>query len=287
MKNKTFKRMLAVMMLVLSIFMLFPYFLMLITSVKTMGDIQSPSFTFIPREVVFSNYIEAMSRGDWPRYFGNSIYVTFITVLASLMLNSITGYAFARLRFKGRDVLFIIALIGLMVPRQVTMLPLFIVLKNFPLVGGNSILGQGGHGFINSYAGMILPYVAGSFGVFLFRQFYLNFPRSLDDAARIDGLGRVKTFIYIYAPLSKPIFATLAALKTTQTWTEFTWPLIITSKDHMKTVQLALTMFRNETEIQWNLLMAATTVITLPLIIVFLCAQKYFIQGIVTSGIKG
>jgi multiple sugar transport system permease protein len=260
---------------------------MLATSLKTVGELQSEVFTFIPKNLAFNNYIEALSRGNWPRYFWNTFYVTFITVLISLIINSTAGYSFARLDFKGRNTLFIISLIGLMIPPQVTMLPLFIVLKKFPLAGGNDIFGNGGMGYINSYMGLIMPYVAGSFGVFLFRQFYLNFPRSLDDAAKIDGLGRIKTFLYIYAPLSKPIFATLACLKATQTWTEYTWPLIMTTNDQMKTVQLALTMFRDETSIQWNLMMAATALITLPLIILFFLAQKYFVEGIVTTGIKG
>lgn len=286
-KNKGKNRVLVIVMFIVSLLMLFPFFLTLITSVKTMAEIQSPSFTFIPKKIVLYNYVEAMSRGNWLGYFWNSFFITSVTVATSLFINSIAGYAFARLKFKGRDTLFLISLIGLMVPTQVTMIPLFIIMKNFPFAGGNNIFGQGGLGLVNSYLGMIFPYIAGSFGVFMFRQFYLSFPKSLDDAAKIDGIGRIKTFYYIYMPLSKPVFATLAALKATQTWTEYIWPLIITNSDSMKTVQLALAMFRSDTDVQWNLLMAATTLIILPLLIVFLVAQKYFVEGIVTTGIKG
>lgn len=287
MENKKFNNLISVIMFILSLVMLFPFFLMVMTSFKTMAEIQSNTFTLFPKHFNFIHYIEAMSRGDWGRYFFNSFFVTSVTVVVSLIINSMSGYAFARLHFRGRDTLFVIALIGMMVPHQVTMVPLFIILKNFPLVGGNDILGQGGMGWVNSYMGMILPYIAGAFGVFLFRQFYLNFPTSLDDAASIDGLNKFQTFMKIYVPLGKPIFATLAVFKATQTWSEYGWPLVITNSDNMKTVQLALTMFKDESIVIWNQMMAATTLITLPLILAFVFAQRYFVKGIATTGMKG
>ncbi len=284
-KIKT-KKYLILIMSILSVVMLIPFVILISTSLKSMEDIQSSVFTFIPKQVVWHNFIDAMSRGNWFRYFWNTFFVTVVVVVFSLITNSLTGYAFARLRFRGREWLFVCTLIGFMIPPQVTMIPLFTVLKNFPLVGGNDILGNGGIGFVNSYYALILPYIAGSFGVFMFRQFFMNFPQALDDAARIDGLGRFKAFCLIYVPLSKPVFATLAVLKATQTWNEYTWPLVITNTDEMKTVQLALTLFKTETDIQWNLLMAATLMISLPLIILFVFAQRYFVEGIVTTGLK-
>ncbi|MDF2960301.1 MAG: carbohydrate transporter rane protein 2, family [Paenibacillus sp.] len=278
---------LSVLMLVMSLIMLIPFGLMVLTSIKTMGEIQAPQFVFKPERISLDNYWEAMQRGNWVQYFKNSFIITTVTVIVSLFINSISGYSFARLKFKGRDLLFLISLIGLMIPPQVTMIPVFLILKHVPFAGGNDWSGQGGLGWINSYMGLIAPYVAGSFGVFLFRQFYLNFPKDLDDAAKMDGLSTVKTYWHIYVPLSKPIFATLIALKATQSWNEYTWPLIVTNSEAMKTVQLALTLFRDETQVQWNLLMAATTLIVLPLMVIFLFAQKHFIEGIATTGIKG
>jgi multiple sugar transport system permease protein len=286
MENKKLKYLIAALMFILSLVMLFPFFLMVTTSFKTMAEIQG-TFMLIPKHFHFINYIDAMAHGDWGRYFFNSFFITTVTVVVSLIINSMAGFAFARLHFPGRDTLFVIALIGMMIPPQVTMVPLFIILKNFPLVGGNDFFGQGGMGWVNSYMGMILPYIAGAFGVFLFRQFYLNFPTSLDDAAAIDGLNKFQTFIRIYVPLGKPIFATLMVFKATSTWNEYSWPLVITTSDAMKTVQLALTMFKDESLVIWNQLMAATTLITLPLIVVFLFAQRYFVEGIVNTGIKG
>lgn len=285
-KQKVYQLTLTVVMFLLSVIMLLPLIMMLSTSLKTEAELMEPTFRLLPRHFAFVNYLTAMQRGNWPLYFWNSFIVTFISVIVSLLINSTAGYAFARLKFKGRDFLFMAALIGMMVPQQVTMVPLFVILRKIPFVGGNDFFGNGGHGFVNSYWGMILPQLAGAFGVFLFRQFFMNFPSSLDDAAKIDGLGRLKAFIHIYLPLSLPVFATLAALKTTMVWSEYTWPLIITQSDSLKTVQLALTMFRTENEVQWTLLMAATTLITLPLIALFLAAQKYFVEGIAATGMK-
>jgi multiple sugar transport system permease protein len=285
-KQKVYKTTVTVVMFILSALMLMPFVLMLSTSLKSEAELLEPAFRIIPKHFVFANYITAMQTGDWPLYFWNSFFVTIVSVVGSLVINSTAGYAFARLKFKGRDVLFLAALIGMMVPQQVTMVPLFVILRKIPLVGGNDLFGNGGHGFVNSYWGMILPQLAGAFGVFMFRQFFMNFPSSLDDAAKIDGLGRFGAFIKIYMPLSLPVFATLTALKTTFVWSEYTWPLIVTQSETLKTVQLALTMFRTENEVHWTLLMAATTMIMLPLIALFLAAQKYFVEGIASTGMK-
>lgn len=266
--------------------MLFPLLMMLATSFKTMDEIRSAIFRFFPERISADNYTTAMSMGTWGVYFKNSFLITVISVILSLLFNSIAGYAFARLRFRGSSILFMLLLIGLMMPPQVTLLPTFLIMANVPLAGGNNILGQGGFGLINSYAGLIIPFVSGSFGVFLCRQFYANFPKSLDEAAEIDGASRWRTYFQIYLPNSKTILATLGLLKGVSVWNDYMWPLVMTNSESMKTVQLALTMFKTDTNIQWNLMMAGTTFVAIPMILLFLFAQKYFIQGTVTSGIK-
>ena len=173
-----------------------------------------------------------------------------------------------------------------MMPAQVTILPTFLIMAKFPLMGGNNILGQGGTGMINTFAGLIIPLVSGSYGIFLCKQFYENFPKSLDEAAEIDGLGKWRTFFQIYLPNSKAILATLALMKGVAVWNDYLWPLVMTNSESRKTVQLALTMFKTETTIQWNQMMAAAMLIVLPMILLFLLTQKYFVQGIVTSGLK-
>lgn len=289
MKKKKIKRGLTLLFLfVLCLIFLIPLFLMILTSLKSMPEIMASQFVWKPEQWLFSNYREAMEKGDWFVYFENTFLVTVITVAISLVLNSMAGYGFARIPFRGRNTLFFFALTGMMVPQQITMIPVFINLKNFPLVGGNDILGHGGSGMINTYAGLILPYIAGAFGVFLCRQFYMNFPVSLDDAAKIDGCSRFMAYFRIYLPLSKPILATLAVLKASQTWNDYLWPLIMVNKDETMTVQLAVVAkFTTEYSIQWNLLMAATALIILPLLVLFIFTQKYFVEGIVTTGMKG
>lgn len=263
-----------------------PFLIMLSISFQTMNEVNSANLILLPHKLQFMNYYNAMVNGDWARYLFNSIYITVVATVVSMFINSMTGYAFARLNFKGRDTLFILLLVGIMIPPQVTMVPLFTMLKNFPLVGGNDITGSGGNGFINTYLGLMLPFIAGSFGVFLCRQYYVPFPKSLDEAARIDGCGRFEIFLRIYLPLSKPVLASLGILKFTGTWNEYTWPLVMTNSDSMKTVQIALTMFRDEAEIAWNKLMAATIISSLIIYILFIFLQKYFVAGITEGSIK-
>jgi len=271
----------------LCVWMGFPLLLTLSVSLQTMQQIYAPSPALWPDPFQWGNYARAMRNGNWGRYMFNSAYVTVLTVFISLCINATAGYTFARIPFKGRKPLFALILIGMMIPPQVTMIPVFTMLRSVPFAGGNDALGRGGLGLLNTYAGLIAPYVAGSFGVFLCRQYYLVFPSALDDAARIDGASRIRAFVSIYLPLSGPIFASLGALKFTGTWNEYTWPLVMTYSGSMKTVQLALTMFRDEAEIRWNELMAATIVSSAAIYAVFLLTQKHFISGLLAGSVKG
>jgi multiple sugar transport system permease protein len=280
-----------VFMSLLSFCMFIPFLIMFSTSLKSMAEIFSRGGLirfFIPKEVYWENYVTAFTTvGNWGRYFYNTIHITVLTVGISLCINSLAGYAFARLNFPFRNQLFFAGLVGMMIPPQATMIPVFFILKNFPLAGGNNILGQGGMGFLNTSFALMGPYLAGAFGVFLFRQFFLNFPQSLDDAAKIVGISRIGAFLRIYVPLSKPVFASLMVMKATQCWNEYTWPLIVTRSEKMRTLQLALVVFRDEVGTKWNLLLPATVVIILPLVVLFFLAQRSFVEGIVTTGLKG
>ncbi len=269
-----------------SLIMLVPVIMMFMTSMKTMEEIKSPVFHLLPRTFSFRNYADAMSNGIWPTYFRNSLVITGAAVLFSLLFNSIAGYAFARLNFRGAKIMFLFLMMGLMMPPQVTMLPTFLIMAKFPFMGGNDVFGSGGTGLVNTYAGLVIPLVSGSYGVFLCKQFYENFPRSLDEAAMIDGAGKWRTYFMIYLPNSKAILATLGLLKAVSVWNDYMWPLVMTNSETMKTVQLALTMFKTDSGVMWNQMMAAAVLVALPMFVLFLCAQKYFIQGIVTSGLK-
>jgi multiple sugar transport system permease protein len=269
-----------------SLVALAPFIIMVLTSLKTMAEIDSARFALFPAVPRFVNYYLAMKSGEWLRYFLNSFGITAVTVCFAVLFNTIAGYAFARLTFPGRDIIFFMLLLGIMVPPQTAMVPAFLILRAFPLVGGNNIFGAGGTGLVNTYAGLIMPFVSGSIGIFLCRQFYVNFPKTLDDAAEIDGATKMRSFLQIYTPLSKPLIAVLIITKTTATWNDYVWPLIITNGNKHMTVQLALTIFRSDYTVQWNQLMAATTLVVLPLVIVFFLFQKYFVAGIVTTGLK-
>ena len=273
-------------MSIASLVMLIPIIMMFMTSFKTMAEIQSPVFHLLPERFSLDNYRDAMSTGEWTVYFKNSLVITLTAVVLSLLFNSIAGYAFARLRFRGARVMFLLLMVGLMMPPQVTMLPTFLIMAKFPLAGGNNLLGTGGTGLINTYAGLVIPLVSGSYGVFLCKQFYENFPRSLDEAAEIDGANKWRTYFTIYLPNSKAILATLGLLKAVSVWNDYMWPLIMTNSENMRTVQLALTMFKTDSGIMWNQMMAGSVLVALPMFVLFLCAQRYFIQGIVTSGLK-
>ncbi len=276
---------------ILALFILsagFPFAMMLSVSLQGMEQIYSPGLSLLPHPIRFANYADAMTSGNWARYLFNSAFTAGMATGLSLFINAMTGYAFARIEFPLRRSLFVLILAGMMIPPQVTLVPLFILMKNFPLMGGNNLFGAGGTGLVNTYAGLILPYVAGSFGVFMCRQFYLMFPKELDEAAKMDGCGRFRAFLSIYLPLSAPILGALVVLKFTAAWNEYTWPLVMTNNgaDTITTVQLALTRFRNEGEIFWNQLMAATLVSSLAILIVFLSMQKYFVAGILNGSVK-
>lgn len=285
-KKKWTKVVWLVGMAVVSFIMIFPIVMMISTSFKTTGEINSPVFHFLPESFDFDNYREALSTGNWGIYFRNSFIITIVSIVFSLLFNSIAGYAFARLHFRGSKALFTLLLVGLMMPPQVTMLPTFLIMAKFPFAGGNNFMGFGGSGLMNTMPGIIIPLVSGSFGIFLCKQFYENFPRSLDEAAMIDGASKWRTYFSIYIPNSKVILATLALLKGSAVWNDYLWPLVMTNSEGMRTVQLALTMFRDETTVRWGPMMAAATLISVPMIILFLCAQKYFVQGVVSTGLK-
>jgi multiple sugar transport system permease protein len=275
------------LMLLAGFIFILPIILMVLGSLKTIGEINAASYKIFPRVPQLSNYVDAFTKGMWPRWLFNSLYITFMATAISLLLNLMAGYAFARLSFPGKGIMFTLALIGLLMPPEVTLAPMYIMMAKFPLIGGNNILGQGGIGFIDTYSGLIIPFIAGSFGVFLARQYYLGFPTSLDDSSNIDGCTRFQTFWMIYLPLSKPLIASLGIIKATFTWNQYAWPLVITNSPKMRTVQLALDMFKGEDYVEWNLLLAATTLVALHLLLMFLKWQDAFIQVNASSGTKG
>ncbi|MGI9149043.1 MAG: carbohydrate ABC transporter permease [Chloroflexota bacterium] len=270
-----------------AVVMLLPFAWMVSTSLKPPDQLFTVPPTWIPRPLEFDSYWQAMSAGGFGRYAANSPLLAVANMLTNVILSALAGYAFARLSFPGRNVLFVVVLATLMVPYQVTIIPLFVIVRHIPLFGGNDALGQGGIGWINSYWGLIVPGAVGAFGIFLLRQFFQTLPVELEDAARMDGAGELRIFWQIMLPLAMPAVATLAIFSFQAGWNAFLWPLLITTTDDMRTIQLGLTVFVQQYSTQWGQLMAATVVATLPVIAVFSVGQRLIVRGIAFTGLKG
>lgn len=271
---------------ILALITILPVFVMVTTALKPITEIYTDTLTFFPANPTLDAFRTVLSSDPWLVYFRNTLIVAVINVTVSLLINSMAGFAFARVKFRGKNALFFIAMIAMMIPSQVTMLPLFILIRNFPFAGGNNWLGMGGTGFYNTLIGVCLPALAGSYGVFLCRQFYISFPESLDDAAAVDGCNPWRTYFMIFLPLSKPIFATLGILKLTGAWNDYIWPLVMLQNKNLWTLQLGLAVYKGQSMIDWNLLMAATLLVASPLLLCFLLGQKLFVKSIVITGMK-
>jgi len=264
-----------------------PFLWMVSTSLKPASEIFRMPVRLLPSHVAWSNYSLAVAQANLGRLSINSAVVAISTTTLQVLLGSMAAYAFARLQFPGREVLFLIILMTQMIPFQIAIVPLFIIIRHMPLVGGNDWLGQGGIGLVNSLGGVAVPNLVSAFGIFLLRQFFLTLPVQLEDAARIDGCGEFGIYWRIVLPLSLPGVTVLALFSFVDSWNSFLWPLVVLNKEALYTVQLGLSVFRSQYQTQWHLLMAASTLITVPIVVVFTTGQHYFVRGITMSGIKG
>lgn len=250
-----------------------PFLWMVVTSLKPESEVFVFPPTLLPAEPTVGAYVKLFDKINFGRTFLNSAIVTFSFTLLNVFVCSIAGYAFAKIKFYGRDKIFLLFLATIMIPSQVTMIPSFMVLKNI--------------GLLNSYLGLILPGSASIFGIFLVRQFMLNIPDDLIAAARIDGCNEFRIYWHIILPLLKPVLATVAIFAFMGAWNDFLWPLIVMTSEKMYTLPVALAMLNGEHNSEWSLLMAGALVVTLPVLIIFFALQRYFIEGIAHSGIKG
>lgn len=269
-----------------AVVMALPFYWMLVTSLKPNADIFRDPIQWWPERVTFEHYVKAFTTVPFARYFYNSFVMATLGVLANLFLGSLAGYAFARLRFPGREALFRMKLASLLVPGIITLIPTFIILRSFPLAGGNDLSGQGGFGLLNSYWAVVLPGAAGAFAVFFMRQFFRTLPDDLVDAARVDGASEFLIFWRIYLPLCRPALATLGIFTFQAGWNLFLWPLIVFNDPNMATVQMGLQSFSFNHNTDYGPLMAASVVVSLPVLIVFVFAQRYFTQSIAFTGTK-
>jgi multiple sugar transport system permease protein len=260
---------------VVSIIMLFPFVTMLLTSMMTLSQAYSFPPDLIPKPITLAPYTQALQLRPFHIYLLNSLLVALAITIGRLFTCSLGAFAFARLQFPGRDTIFWIYLSTLMLPEQVTLIPLFFIMKNF--------------GWIDKYQGLTIPFIVTAFGVFLLRQFFLTIPRELEDAAIIDGCGPFGLYWRIILPLAVPGLAALGVLTFVNSYNMFVWPLIVTNSDSMRTIVVGIGLLTadNTNLTNWPRMMAISTFAVIPSLLIFVFGQRYFVQGITLSGLKG
>lgn len=229
---------------------------------------------WIPSNVTFAHYVDVLSYQPFGRYIANSLVIALAVTILQITIASMGGYAFARLRFPGRDRLFLLYLATMIIPSQVTLIPQYVLISRF--------------GWIDHYAALIVPSMFSAFLTFMFRQFFLSIPRDLEDAARIDGAGYTRIFLTVVLPLSGPVLATASLIAFMSSWTSFLWPLIVIRTRELRTVPIGLAALRDEMgNVDYGQIMAGSVLAIMPMFILFVFLQRYIIQGVASSGIKG
>lgn len=250
-----------------------PFVWMLFGSFKTDGELLRSPPTWWPEQPTNDNYTELLSKQSFPRFFLNSTVVAAVVTAGNLTFCSMLGYALAKLRFRGRNTLFLLVMATLMVPGMVTFVPLFVLVTNA--------------GLQNSYPGLILPFLVSPFGVFLMRQFFLGLPDELIDSGRVDGAGELGIFARIMLPLCRPALATLGILTFLGSWNNFLWPLVIAQTEDKYTLPVALALYSTGQNAQrYGLLMAGAVITVVPVLLVFVAFQRHVTKGIALTGIK-
>jgi multiple sugar transport system permease protein len=254
----------------LAVMTVFPLVWMLVVSFKQPAEVFAPNI--VPNDPTLDNLLHVLTEVPFLRYLFNSFLVSATVTVVALFFHSMAGYALARLRFPGRDAIFLAMFSTFLVSLPVIIVPLFILVKAL--------------GMLNSYAGLIVPSIFNAFGIFLLRQYYLSLPRELEEAAVVDGAGRWRIYWSIVLPLSRPILAALAILFFLANWNAFLWPMTVTSDAKLWVVQVAIANFKSQYAASWNYVMAASTIVALPMLILFVVFQKQITESIKTSGLK-
>lgn len=267
-----------VILSLVTITMIAPFMWMVTTSLKQPGEVFEAFKAewwrdWIPMSFVWENYVKAWKVVPFARFYFNSVFVAVVTTFGQVATSSMAAYAFSRLNFPGREKLFTSYLATMMIPGAVTMIPVFILLRML--------------GWIDSYKALILPGIFTAYGTFMLRQFFLTLPKDLEDAAMIDGCSYAGIFWRIILPLSKPALATLTTFTFMGTWMNFMWPLIVVNSQELFTLPVGLAYFQSLHTTDWTLLMAGSLMMLLPILIVFIFCQRFFVEGIKLTGIKG
>jgi ABC-type glycerol-3-phosphate transport system permease component len=251
-----------------------PFFWMLTTALKSPQEVAIFPPVWWPETIRWDNFVTAWNTAPFGRFYINSIVTAAFGVVLGLIAAAFAAYAFARIRFKYRDFFFLVMLAAMMIPGQIALIPNYVILAKLK--------------WINTYQGIVVPHIANVFGAFLLRQYFLTIPDSLYDAAEIDGMGHAKIMLYVALPLSKPVLGTLLLYLFIQKWNAYLWPLIVTSKQNMRTLPVGLAMIRSaEYAIGPEHLMAASIFVLVPVLLVYFLAQKQLIEGIAAGAVKG
>ncbi len=272
--------------IIIAVCTVYPFLWMIGTSFKEMVEIYAKPLTLIPEKVTLQNYRDIVETVPFFLYFKNSFVLATAGVLTNVFLGALAGYGFAKLKFRGKGVMFKILLSSMMLPGIVTMVPQFVVLRRFPLFGGNNILGQGGKGMINTFWAIILPGACGTYAVFFMKQFFETLPTELAEAARIDGANEFRIFWQVYLPLIKPAAMTLGIMTFQSGWNNFMWPLIVLNDPKKFTIQIGLSLFKTNYSTNYGAMMGGAVIAMLPVLLLFMFAQRYYVEGIAFSGSK-
>ena len=256
-----------------SVVMLLPFVWMLSTSLKEPGDVFVYPPQWLPQPVVWQNYLETITIMPFGRFYLNSIIQAVSVTVLQLLTASLAAFAFARLRFRGRDALFLLYLATMMIPFPVTLIPNFIIVRVL--------------GWIDTFRALILPPAFSAFSTFLLRQYFMSIPVELDDAARVDGASSFRIWWQVIMPLSGPALATLAIFTFLGQWNSFLWPLVVTNSEEMWTLPVGLASFQGQYSIEWHLLMAGSVIAIVPILVIYLIGQKWFVRGITLTGMGG
>ncbi|MGB2910356.1 MAG: carbohydrate ABC transporter permease [Anaerolineales bacterium] len=255
-----------------------PFFWMVSTSLMTLGE--TINRQWLPKVPQFENYSEAWTEARFAKYFVNSVIITFVTIAGLLTTSILSGYAFGRIKFFGKNVLFAVLLATMMIPESVTMIPNFLMIRGdiLPLPGGS---------WLNTLPALTVPFIANAFSIFLLRQFFMKIPDELWDAARMDGAGHFRFLVQICLPISKAPVLTVMIFAFIGSWNAFLWPLLVTTKAVWRPIMVGLWTFVSEAGPETNLLMAGAVITIIPILILYFLTQKQFTEGIATTGLKG
>ncbi len=256
-----------------AVWSIFPFIWMVLTSLKGYAE-ASAANDLLPQQWLFSNYVDAWNQvGYFPRYFANTIFIAAATTLGVMITSSLAGYAFARMRFPGRDALFIILLATMIIPFEVTLVPNFVIIRFLH--------------WVDHYEALIIPWTASAFSIFLLRQFFRSIPQDLYDAAVLDGATHLRFLISIVLPLSVPALITSSLFTFLGSWNSLMWPLLVTNNPQIRPIQVGIAAFITDAGTQVQLLLAAVTISIIPIVIIYLILQRWFIEGIASAGIRG